>query len=155
MVSSGDNELISTRSGSPFGVHYEKTGRVDALKHDSPLNSVPKKPSFIYKDFINLVATKARQSPDVKEGDGKAMRYLQNEVFQNWGRTVKNTPSYTFVARTRIGVQNLVKWASRPEVNKRVRAAGFRHTWGYVNAVHMVLDVMWLTGSLSKGSVRC
>ncbi|KAE9402842.1 hypothetical protein BT96DRAFT_917943 [Gymnopus androsaceus JB14] len=114
----------------PFTRQYEKTGRVDVLKEDSPLNSIPKKPSFIYKDFINLVATEGKQSPDVKEGDGKPMVYLQNEIFQNWGRTVKNTPSYTFTARTRIGVQNLVRWARRPEVNKRVRVAGFRHTWG-------------------------
>ncbi|KIK62943.1 hypothetical protein GYMLUDRAFT_163790 [Collybiopsis luxurians FD-317 M1] len=56
------------------------------------------------------------------------MVYLKDEVFENWGRTVKNTPSYTFVAKTRVGVQNLVKWAST--VNKRVRGAGFRHTWG-------------------------
>ncbi|KAE9405790.1 hypothetical protein BT96DRAFT_915773 [Gymnopus androsaceus JB14] len=60
---------------SPFTRQCQKTGRVDALKEDSPLNSVPKKPSFIYKDF----------SLDVKEGDGKPMVYLQNETFQNWG----------------------------------------------------------------------
>jgi secreted Zn-dependent insulinase-like peptidase len=111
--------------------HYDKTGRISAPQDSSQLNSIPKKPSFVYQDFLNLVAAKGQEFPDhVMEGDGKKMVYLPDEPFKNWGLTVKNKPSYTFTARTRVGVQNLVKWASHPSRNKRVRVAGFRHTWG-------------------------
>ncbi|KAF5391481.1 hypothetical protein D9757_002438 [Collybiopsis confluens] len=129
-----------------FTKHYEKTGRADAPQDESQLNSVPKKESFMYTDFVDFVATHGKESLDIYEGDGNPMVYLENEVFENWGRTVKNTPSYTFTAKTRAGVQNLIKWASKQ--NKRVRGqdsgetyqgrSGInflflpccRHTWG-------------------------
>ncbi|KAK8066224.1 hypothetical protein PG997_012971 [Apiospora hydei] len=47
--------------------------------------------------------------------------------FQNWGQTVKNTPQYTFVPTTVLGVQNLVRWAASN--NLLVRCAGYRHSW--------------------------
>ncbi|KAG0134130.1 hypothetical protein HOY82DRAFT_638395 [Tuber indicum] len=47
--------------------------------------------------------------------------------FENWGLTVQHTPSYTFVPTTVEGVKNLIKWAKAG--SKRVRAAGYRHTW--------------------------
>ena len=65
--------------------------------------------------------------PDVVEGDGKPMKCLPNQVFQNWGRTVENTPSATFLPTTKDGVRNLVKWAAAKGLN--VRSAGYRHTW--------------------------
>jgi FAD/FMN-containing dehydrogenase len=40
---------------------------------------------------------------------------------------VKNTPAYTFVPTTVLGLQNLVLWAKAN--NKRIRAAGYRHSW--------------------------
>jgi hypothetical protein len=109
---------------------YDKTGCIEAPEDCKHLNAVPKKSSFFYHDFLKLVASKGQKFPDVVEGDGKPMVCIADLQFQNWGLTVKNKPSYTFTARTRVGIQNLVKWASNPSINKRVRAAGFRHTWG-------------------------
>lgn len=63
----------------------------------------------------------------VKEGDGSGVLY-HNLTFQNWGRTVQNTPAITFVPKTKAGVCNIVLWAKAN--NKRVRGAGYRHTWG-------------------------
>ncbi|KAF5356511.1 hypothetical protein D9757_008749 [Collybiopsis confluens] len=141
-----------TKTG-PFTKHYEKTGRVDGVEENSELNSVPKKPSFIYRDFVNLVAALGKESPDVIEGDGKPMVYLQDAVFENWGQTVKNIPSYTFTARTRVGVQNLVKWAI--QVNKRVRVAGFRHTWGdmYADNGDIIVILLPLSTTIDLPSV--
>ncbi|CAE7197879.1 unnamed protein product [Rhizoctonia solani] len=65
---------------------------------------------------------------DILEADGQPMdRVKPGTKFQNWGRTVENTPAYTFVARTEIGLCNLVKWAAG--ARKKVRVAGYRHTW--------------------------
>ncbi|CAE6418865.1 unnamed protein product [Rhizoctonia solani] len=65
---------------------------------------------------------------EVKEADGKPMRRLSpNTKFENWGKTVENNPSDTFVARTETGLCNLVKWAKQQ--GKKVRVAGYRHTW--------------------------
>ncbi|KAJ7037125.1 hypothetical protein C8F04DRAFT_999443 [Mycena alexandri] len=50
-----------------------------------------------------------------------------NDEFENWGETVKNTPTFTFVPTTVLGIQNLVRYAS--ENNMRVRCSGFRHSW--------------------------
>jgi hypothetical protein len=45
----------------------------------------------------------------------------------NWGETVKNTPTFTFVPTTVLGIQNVVRYASAN--NLRVRCSGFRHSW--------------------------
>jgi len=66
-------------------------------------------------------------SREVFESDGKGALVTRGWQFKNWGKTVQNTPSTTWQIRTRVGVQNLVKWAAKK--NKRVRVAGFRHTW--------------------------
>ncbi|KAF5346576.1 hypothetical protein D9758_013474 [Tetrapyrgos nigripes] len=125
-----DGQESNGSKSTAFMEHYDKTGRISAPQVSNQLNSIPKKPSFVYQDFLKLVAAEGQDFPHVEEGDGKPMVYIPNLAFQNWGLTVKNKPSYTFIARTRVGVQNLVKWASEPSVNKRVRVAGFRHTWG-------------------------
>mmetsp|Transcript_20181 Transcript_20181/g.77265 ORF Transcript_20181/g.77265 Transcript_20181/m.77265 type:complete len:771 (-) Transcript_20181:64-2376(-) len=65
--------------------------------------------------------------PTLKE-NGKGIPVLANgEVFQNWGRTVKNAPALTFAPTTVAGVCEIVKDAAAK--NKRVRASGYRHTW--------------------------
>ncbi|KIO22766.1 hypothetical protein M407DRAFT_216008 [Tulasnella calospora MUT 4182] len=55
------------------------------------------------------------------------MKFVKDLPFSNWGGNIKNTPRYTFVARTVVGVENLVKWAK--EKNYKVRSAGYTHTW--------------------------
>lgn len=64
----------------------------------------------------------------VTERDGTPVRVYTDLEFQNWGRTVKNVPSVTAFPRSKIGICNLVKWAAKND--KRVRVAGYRHTWG-------------------------
>ncbi|KAG8907359.1 hypothetical protein FRC01_007716 [Tulasnella sp. 417] len=49
--------------------------------------------------------------PVILEGDNTPMQFVKDLPFANWGGNVKNTPHYTFVARTVVGVENLVKWA--------------------------------------------
>jgi hypothetical protein len=77
--------------------------------------------------FAAILAA-AQDCPEIAEGDGKPMRCAPALPFQNWGRTVANTPATTYIPRTVTGIQNLVKWAAAK--GKRVRAAGYRHTWG-------------------------
>ncbi|KAJ6566778.1 hypothetical protein B0H19DRAFT_713862 [Mycena capillaripes] len=57
----------------------------------------------------------------------KVIEVVVNEEFINWGETVKNTPTLTFVPTTVLGVQNIVRFASTH--NLRVRCGGFRHSW--------------------------
>lgn len=52
--------------------------------------------------------------------------YAETE-FENWGQNVKNTPKYTFVPTTVLGLQNLIKYAKAN--NLRVRCSGYRHSW--------------------------
>lgn len=47
--------------------------------------------------------------------------------FENWGLSVKNTPRFTFVPSTVLGIQNLVRYAKANKL--RVRCAGYRHSW--------------------------
>jgi FAD/FMN-containing dehydrogenase len=53
-----------------------------------------------------------------------------NKEFQNWGQSVSNTPLWTFVPKTVLGLQNLVKWAKLND--HKVRCSGYRHSWSNV-----------------------
>lgn len=66
-------------------------------------------------------------SSEVKEGDGHGALYVNKLPFQNWGDSINHSTSSTWQIRTRVGVKNLVVWAAKN--NKRVRVAGFRHSW--------------------------
>lgn len=66
-------------------------------------------------------------STEVLESDGLGALVAEDVGFRNWGETVRNTPATTWVIRTREGVRNVVKWAAGK--GKRVRVAGFRHSW--------------------------
>ncbi|RDA94540.1 hypothetical protein CP533_2744 [Ophiocordyceps camponoti-saundersi (nom. inval.)] len=57
----------------------------------------------------------------------KVMEVYSNVPFENWGLSVQNTPNFTFLPSTVVGLQNLVKYAK--ENNYRVRCAGYRHSW--------------------------
>lgn len=74
--------------------------------------------------------TFARDDPLTKivEFDGKPVKALKaKSEFVNFGDNVHNKPAITFEPRTRTGVANIVKWCVAN--GKRVRCAGFRHTW--------------------------
>jgi hypothetical protein len=61
------------------------------------------------------------------EAETKTMEVHGDKEFQNWGQSVLNTPLWTFVPKTVLGLQNLVKWAKINDY--RVRCAGYRHSW--------------------------
>jgi FAD/FMN-containing dehydrogenase len=50
--------------------------------------------------------------------------------FTNWGATVKNSPKYTFLPTTVLGIQNIVKYARK--TGRRVRCSGYRHSWSSI-----------------------
>ena len=50
--------------------------------------------------------------------------------FENWGDTVKTKSIRTFIPKTKVGICNLVKWASSKGL--RVRASGYRHSWSNI-----------------------
>jgi hypothetical protein len=64
---------------------------------------------------------------EILEGDGTRMECIPRARFQNWGRTVDNRPALTCLPKTKQGVMNLVKWATKH--GKKVRMSGYRHTW--------------------------
>ncbi|KAL5638994.1 hypothetical protein ACGC1H_003387 [Rhizoctonia solani] len=94
-----------------------------------PKNLPPRlPPSPHFHHLATILARNLEPFPEVLEVDGKPMDCVKSGTkFQNWGHTVENTPAYTFVARTEIGLCNLIKWAAG--VKKKVRVAGYRHTW--------------------------
>jgi hypothetical protein len=97
-----------TANGSTNG--HAVHGVVDAVK---PLSQVIPK-----EDFPKIFEDKA---------ETKTMEVYGDKEFQNWGQSVRNTPLWTFVPKTVLGLQNLVKWAKAN--NKRVRCSGYRHSW--------------------------
>ncbi|KAI9641121.1 hypothetical protein NHQ30_010551 [Ciborinia camelliae] len=68
-------------------------------------------------------------SPRIWENEKgtRIMEVHKNALFQNWGNSVENTPLYTFVPTTILGLSNLVKWAKVE--GYRVRCSGYRHSW--------------------------
>ncbi len=84
----------------------------------------------------------------VNESDGEPVKVYNNELFENWGGTVKRVfPSYTFVPRTRQGVVNAVKFEIKE--NLRVRCAGSRHSWSeiYGTSGEVLLSMMPLSSA--------
>lgn len=54
-------------------------------------------------------------------------RVICDDQFENWGKTISFCAGYTLVVRTIAGVCEVVKWAASE--SRRVRVAGFRHSW--------------------------
>ncbi|QRV95085.1 cholesterol oxidase [Ceratobasidium sp. AG-Ba] len=73
--------------------------------------NIPLPPSPLFHDFAKDLVSKAIEFPQVKERDGNPMKYIPSLPFENW----------------EVGLQNLVKWAAKHK--KKVRVAGYRHTW--------------------------
>lgn len=53
-----------------------------------------------------------------------SIQSFKNLAFQNWGRTVSNTPAYTCVPNTAEDVCDIVKYAKKHRMG--VRVSGFR-----------------------------
>ncbi|KAB5590260.1 Substrate-binding domain cholesterol oxidase [Ceratobasidium theobromae] len=89
---------------------------------------LPLSPDF--HRMAQAIVDNLEEFKEILEGDGKPMERVkldEAKVFMNWGKTVYNRPEYTFVARTEVGLCNLVKWAR--DKGKKVRVAGYRHSW--------------------------
>lgn len=86
----------------------------------------------------------------VVERDGHPVKVYRNEQFSNWGATVHNVPSYTFVPRTKRGVINTVRFALAN--NLRVRVAGSRHTWTnlYARTGDVVISMLELDAATAR-----
>lgn len=95
--------------------------------NDPSLAPLPRSPHFHH--MLKAICEKLEPFEEVMEGDGKPMERVslkEAKEFVNWAKTVRNRPSHTFVARTKVGLCNLVKWARKN--GKKVRVAGYRHT---------------------------
>ncbi|KZM69747.1 FAD-binding protein [Nocardia terpenica] len=119
-------ELAALRDGLPPQVravaeHIRSGKGLDGM----PGGAFPPSPPTI--ELQRKLRTAASGHPEVTEGDGTPMDCVYAHDFANWGLTVGNRPSVTFLPRTRAGVQNIVRWAR--DHDKRVRVAGYRHSW--------------------------
>ncbi|KAJ8128011.1 hypothetical protein O1611_g5625 [Lasiodiplodia mahajangana] len=74
----------------------------------------------------------ASEPSDIVPGDKGQhdLKASKDLTFQNWGRTVKNTPAITYYPETVKDVQTIVREAV--EGGKGVRVSGFRHSWSPV-----------------------
>jgi hypothetical protein len=106
-------------------------------KHDSTTNGNATNGSAIDEFALNLVTHEHTEKevsstvgiPRIFENaaETKTMEVYGNKEFSNWGQNVRNTPLWTFVPKTVLGLQNLVKWAKAHDF--RVRCGGYRHSW--------------------------
>lgn len=93
-------------------------------------------------DVASSLRANAKPFPDILEGNGQPVLCVTNAEFQNWGRTVENTPYLTCIPTTRVGVCNIVKWATQNQ--KTVRVSGYRHTWNdfYSSAGEVLISLL-------------
>ncbi|MBL7813928.1 MAG: FAD-binding oxidoreductase [Saprospiraceae bacterium] len=130
--------------------HFDSlpAGTVDNIEASFlPENKIPKWQTVAHEDFNEaiqeLYVKNVSYWHEVTEADGQPVAVLENEVFQNWGRTVENIPKYTCFPRSKVAVQNIVRYAKTH--NKKVRVSGYRHTWSDLYAA----DDQILISSLS------
>lgn len=138
----GTNETIMGRDlFALMQTTPELKNHFDALPKDTlenieasflPENKTPKWDSVLKKDFNEAIQELYQKNVsawhEVTEADGSPVHVLENEVFKNWGRTVENIPKYTCFPRSKVAIQNIVRYAKTHE--KKVRVSGYRHTWG-------------------------
>jgi hypothetical protein len=130
---------------SMLGSHLDRILRSDpkiaaglaarpAVSSEAPLKpefaeADPNHPSHErWRNALDRVTSSATEFKEILEDDGTPMRCIESGVFENWGRTIRNVPALTCFPRTKAGVCNIVTWAASH--GKRVRACGYRHTWG-------------------------
>ncbi|KAL7275820.1 hypothetical protein RUND412_001231 [Rhizina undulata] len=87
------------------------------------------------------------------EDETKPVSVYVNMEFENWGKTVENTPSITVVPTKVIGVQNTIRYAIAK--NLRVRCGGFRHTWSnmYSQSGHIFVSLLDLANAEAVPSI--
>lgn len=94
--------------------------------------------------FVHKVEKVVQRIEEKVHGDGHVASKVQTRLFhhnaeieqvvggddfKNWGDTVRFRAGYTLVVHTVEGVCKVVRWAVSE--GKKVRVAGFRHSWRY------------------------
>ncbi|KAE9381408.1 hypothetical protein N431DRAFT_5852 [Stipitochalara longipes BDJ] len=109
--------------------HHEKHDPAikSTITNDNVIDEFAVKP--VTNGHIEKAITSTGGFPCIYEdqAETKTMEVYGNKEFQNWGQCVRNTPLWTFVPKTVLGLQNLVKWAKVHDF--RVRCGGYRHSW--------------------------
>ncbi|KAF7894388.1 uncharacterized protein EAF01_009839 [Botrytis porri] len=103
------------------GELWGRRGHLEALLKRNPKASLMEK-----RDASMLGSGMSPRICEDERGE-RIMEVHKNAPFHNWGNSVKNTPLYTFVPTTVLGLSNLVKWAKVE--GYRVRCSGYRHSW--------------------------
>ncbi|KAF7938256.1 hypothetical protein BELL_0526g00010 [Botrytis elliptica] len=103
------------------GEFWGRHGHLGALLKSNPVASLTEK----WDASMLEIGLSPRICED--ERGARIMEVHKNAPFHNWGNSVKNTPLYTFVPTTVLGLSNLVKWAKVE--GYRVRCSGYRHSW--------------------------
>jgi hypothetical protein len=110
------------------GTEQERLHRAETGQEIDDPNSSLRRADAVRGRAAALVEASPEIAPELVEADGQRIKTYHEREFENWGQTVENRPTLTCVPKTRIGVCNIVKWATHQ--GKTVRAAGYRHTWG-------------------------
>ncbi|RDW66713.1 hypothetical protein BP5796_09462 [Coleophoma crateriformis] len=106
-----------------------KQNGISGLLHDALSKTEPEKLSTTESGDIARLEDAMKDLPQIW-ADTESKIHVEcypSQVFHNWGLTVQNTPRWTFIPTTVLGIQNIVKFAAAQ--NLRVRCAGFRHSW--------------------------
>jgi hypothetical protein len=76
--------------------------------------------------------------------DPSIQQVIGGDDFKNWGKDVSFKSGHTLVVRSIDGVCKVVKWAAAQ--GKKVRVAGFRHSWRYDShcAHYYVVNTHWM-----------
>lgn len=59
--------------------------------------------------------------------DWEVQQVVDGKSFKNWVALVDYKPAYILIVRSMRGIQAVIRWAGL--INKKVRVAGYRHTW--------------------------
>lgn len=128
---SGESKAPASPKTSPKGADTEAKSAASSSASSSAAPASPSKKRPAVLKLSDLTFAKDDPLDKIVEFDGKPVKHLsKGEEFENFGRNLKNHPAVTFEPQTRTGVCNVVKWAVAN--GKRVRAAGYRHTWSSI-----------------------
>ncbi|TEA09874.1 hypothetical protein C8034_v011596 [Colletotrichum sidae] len=81
----------------------------------------------VFTPVVTLLEAFAQKVKSDFEGD---LLVYYNTKFQNWGRTVENTPYITCVPKTVKEIELIVRFAKEHDMG--VRCSGYRHSWSPV-----------------------
>lgn len=120
-----------------LGTYFDKWVQAEAVNDPSvtqldhqPITSTLQRSVYHSRSPRNLARSAKTTLSHVVERDGSVVKHEEREEFDNWGDTVNNLPKHTFYPKSKIGVQNIVKFARANGF--RVRCAGTRHSWSDV-----------------------